>query len=289
MPLRFHLFPLILSALALLGAGSPCGASVLSATAAGAGDYNLTSVTVSRDGNNFTYTPAQLTGGDLTDIDAYQLPILVQSGASLPASGTRATLLEDNRLDTGIINITTTNGTPDRSAELTFNQPVVNSDDADILLFDVAGTDGIRWWINDDRTSQSADLLPASNSPALLSGMPFTLYQYSNPAQSNNILSLSDLESDSSNFSFSANSSGTVHALELDLSTVGVPIGGSVSSIRFQTLTGVTGAGTGRIDPVMVVGLPAVPEPSGVTFIGALLLAGAAQRSQRTQRCQEVR
>jgi hypothetical protein len=103
--------------------------------------------------------------------------------------------------------------------------------------------------------------------------MPFTLYQYRDSASSDNILSLSDLESDTG-FSFNANSSGTVNAVELDLSSVGVPLGGSISSIRFQTLAG----GTGRLDPVMVVGLPAVPEPAGITIIFAVVAAAATRQ-----------
>src|SRR4051794_17102910 len=74
-------------------AGSLIGVTVADASS---GNYTLTSLSMSRGGaGNFTYVPSQLTGVDLTDVDAFQLPILVPNNASLPASGTRATLLED--------------------------------------------------------------------------------------------------------------------------------------------------------------------------------------------------
>lgn len=266
-------------------AASGASAAVIGATVADAssGDYTLTSVSVTRSGaGTFTYTPAQLIGIDLTDVDAYQIPLLTQANSSLPAPGTRATLIEDGRLDTGVINITTTNGTPDRSVEVTFARPVVNSAGEDILLFEVGGDDNIRFWINNDRTSQSADLTTGAYSTPLLTGVPFTLFSYNDAGDqdiggSNGESGLAELESPTG-FSFNANSSGAIEALGLDLSSVGVPLGGSVRSIRFQSLTG-----GGRLDPVLIVGLPAVPEPAGVALLGVAALA--LRRGRRVTAC----
>src|SRR5829696_7548407 len=171
------------SSVAAIGAAlmvpSAASAAVIGATVADAssGNYTLTSVSVTRgSAGTFTYVPSQLTGVDLTDVDAFQTPLLVQRGASLPAPGTRANLIEDGRLDTGVTNITTTNGTADRSVEVVFATPVVNSDGEDILVFDVGADDGIRFWINNDRTNQSATL--TTFSPTLLSGMPTSSFNY---------------------------------------------------------------------------------------------------------------
>jgi hypothetical protein len=265
------------AALVVAAGGDPARATVIGATVADAssGDYTLTSVSVTRGGaGTFTYVPSQLIGVDLTDVDAFSVPILVQNGASLPATGTRATLIEDGRLDTGVINITTTNGTADRSVELAFNTPVVNSAGADILVFNIGNDDGIRWWINDDRTNRSADLPASSLSSNLLTGVTLTQYAYS--PNGGNVLSLADLESDASNFAFDSNGSSTVNAFELDLSSVGVAAGASVDRIRFQSLTS-----GGRADPVLAAGLPAVPEPTGLTCLAAAAAFAAGRRRRR--------
>jgi hypothetical protein len=262
----------VAAAVAGLTAGSSASAAVLGVTVADAssGNYTLTSVSVARgSAGTFTYVPSQLTGVDLTDVDAFQTPLLVQRDASLPATGTRATLIEDGRLDTGVVNITTTNGTPDRSVQLTFASPVVNSAGEDILLFDINGDDGVRFWINDDRTNQGFSLTTANYSADLLTGMPYTSYNYSNSGDQD-INDLAELESPTG-FGTPTNASASINALGLDLSSVGVPLGGSVTSIRFQS---VAGAG-GRVDPVLVVALPAVvPEPTAAAAAAALALAG---------------
>lgn len=248
---------------------SSASAAVIGATVADAssGDYTLTSVSVTRGGaGTFTYVPSQLTGVDVTDVDAFSVPMFTQSGASLPAPGTRATLLEDGRLDTGITNITTTNGTPDRALEVTFAVPVINSDGEDILLFDVESGDGLRFWINNDRAGQGADRSNSTFSGNLLSGMPYTQFTYNNAGDAD-INSLAELET--STAYTPANTSNIVRALGIDLSLVGVPMGGSVTSMRFQSL------GAPRVDPVLIVGLPAVPEPASLAMMslgGVLLL-----------------
>jgi hypothetical protein len=260
-----RILAVFVAATMFLTASSHVHAAVIGVTVADAstGDYTLTSVSVSRSGaGTFTYLPHQLIGVSVTHVDAFQVPLLVPRGMPLPAPGTRAALLEDGRLDTGVINITTTNGTPDRSLEVTFATPVINSNGEDILLFEVDGNDGIRFWINNDRADQGANLLISAYSPALISGMPFTLYAYNN-AGDQDINSLAELES-STGFGFNADSTGTVRALGLDLSLLGVPLGASVSSIRIQSLAGEGG----RVDPVMIVGLPVVPEPASLGLLG---------------------
>lgn len=268
------------TAAALVAGGATASAAIIGATVADAssGNYTLTSVSVTRGAaGTFTYVPHNLIGVRLTDVDAFQLPLLVPNGEPLPAPGERAALLEDGRLDTGVINITTTNGTPDRSVEVTFTSPVVNSAGEDVLLFEIGGDDGVRFWINDNRNEpDSQDLSTTAYSSNLLSGMPFTLYSYAN-GNDQDINSLEELESPVG-FNFNANSSGAVRALGLDLSLLGVAPGGSISSLRFQSLAGVGG----RVDPVLIAGLPAVPEPSGVAFsaIAAIFIASRRRRQR---------
>lgn len=266
----------IVLAAGTLGAASAASGAVMGVTVADAssGNYTLTSVSVNRSGAGvFTYLPGQLTGVDLTDVDAFDIPLVVQGGASLPAAGTRATLIEDGRLDTGVTNITTIGGTPDRSMEVTFASPVVNSAGEDILLFDLNGDDGIRFWVNNDRAGQGADVAAGSFAGSLITGMPFGSFNYLNGTDTD-INSLAELESPTG-FTARAPGTGSVSAAGLDLSSVGVPLGASVTSIRLQSLN------ANRIDPLMIVGLPAVPEP---TAAGAGMLVASLLVRRRRRR-----
>ena len=267
---------IVAAVLAVIAAAAPhASATTIGVTVADAstGNYTLTSVSVTRGAaGTFTYVPSQLIGVDLTDVDAFQTPLLVPNGSSLPAPGTRATLLEDGRVDTGVVNITTTNGTPDRSVELTFNTPVVNSAGEDLLLFEMGGDDPIRFWVNNNRNEpDSEDFSTATYSDNLLTGVPFSLISYNNSGDQD-INSLAELESDVG-FTAPVAGSGNLRALGVDLSLLGVPAGESISSIRFQTI-----AGAGRVDPVMVAGLPAVPEPTGSTCLIAAAVVAAVRR-----------
>lgn len=229
---------------------------------ASSGNYTLTSVTVTRGASGIhTYLPNQLTNIDLTDVGATGSVLATQSGAGLPAVGNRAELLEDNRMDTGVINPVSTAADADFSFEVTFLHPVVNSDGEDILVFELGGNDTTRFWINNDRANQSLDIAPANFSSDLLTGMPFDLYSYNN-AGDIDINTMAELESPTG-FTFNSSSTSSVNAAGIDLSSFGIPLGGTLSSLRFQAVTG-------RIDPVMIVGLPAVPEPASL----ALLIPG---------------
>jgi hypothetical protein len=250
--------------------GSIVGVTVADASS---GDYTLTSVSVTRGGaGTFTYVPADLTAVQLTDIDSFSIPIMAPGGSTLPPPGARAALIEDGRLDTGVINVTTTNGTPDRSMEITFASPVINSDGEDILLFDRDGGDSVRFWINDDRAGQSADILAAAFTGNLISSMPFVEFTYNN-AGDTDINSLDELNSP---VGFTANptGTGTIRGAGLDLSAVGVPLGGSIDRIRLQSIAG---AGA-RIDPVFFAALPPVPEPAALALLALTPLIARRRR-----------
>lgn len=257
-------------ALAPAASGATIGATVVDASS---GDYSLTSVSITRgSAGTFTYEPANLIGVNVTDVDAFSIPIQASRGNPLPSPGSRVGLLEDGRIDTGVINITTTNGTADRSVEITFAKPVVNSDGEDIVLFEVGGDDGIRFWINNDREGQGATLTTASYSGNLFTGVTYTQYRYSN-AGDTDINSIAELEG-TSGFAFDNDGTATIRAIGLDLSLLGVPMGGSITSFRFQS---VANAG-GRLDPVFIAGLPAVPEPTSALVVAVSGIVAATRR-----------
>lgn len=261
----------------LFGAAVACAAVAMDAPTAGAavigvtvadassGDYTLTSVSVDRGAQTFTYVPSQLTGVDLTDVAAFRTPLLVPgNNASLPAPGTRATLLEDGRLDSGIIEpFSIAGGTLD-SFEVTFREPVVNSAGEDLLVFDVGGLETTFFYINNDDSEAANAASPQRVVPedfvTNLLQVNYSLFDYNN-AGDENVDDLAELES-SVGYTFDSNGTGAgVSAVGLDLTDFGIAPGGSISSIRFQGING-------RIDPVLIVGLPAVPEPAGVALLG---------------------
>lgn len=257
---------------AVAAAASSASAAVIGATVADAssGDYTLTSVSVDRGANIYTYVPSQLTGVDLTDVASFATPLLVPgNNASLPAPGTRATLLEDGRLDSGVIEpFSIAGGTLD-SFEVTFLQPVVNSDGEDILVFDIGGLETTFFYINDDDSQASNAASPQRVVPGdfatNLLQVNYSLFSYDNGGD-RNVNDLAELESPVG-YAFFSNGTGVgVSAVGLDLTDFGVAPGGTISSIRFQAVSG-------RIDPVLIVGLPAVPEPAGLALLGVGALA----------------
>ncbi len=268
----------VLGAALAMGSASVVSARVIGMTVAdvSSGDYTLTSVSVDRGpAGIFTYLPHQLTGVTLTDVDASWTPLLVSRGAPVPPVGSRASVLEDWRVDTAITEVTSTNGSADRSMEVTFTRPVINSDGPDILFFEFGGNEPIRWWINNDRDNQSAIVQTSAYSSVLMQGIPYTQYAYNNNGD-RAIDSLEKLETTTVGWSSGTNGSGGLFALSLDLSTLGVPLHGSVTSIRFQTQA-VAGS-SARVDPALIVGLPAVPEPAGIALIGLAATALGCRR-----------
>ncbi len=246
-----------LGLLAIEGRAAVTGATVADATTA---NYNLTSVTVDRgSAGSITYLPSQLTGVDLTDVAAYSVPLMTQNNASIPAPGTRATLLEDNRLDTGVTSPVTYFNPIDLAFEVTFLRPVVNSTGDDIVLFTLGSNTTTQFYINNDK-SQYANVVMDANSPKVVSGVTVGRIGYKNPnTNSATVYDLAELESPTGYF-FATTLTYDVYAASIDLSSFGVPLGGSVSSLRFQ-------AASNRISPVYIAGLPAVPEPTALIWM----------------------
>ena len=262
-----------------LGVAGAARGAVIGATIADAssGNYTLTSVSVTRaSAGTFTYVPANLTNVQLTDVASFATPLLVPGlNAAVPAPGTRASLLEDWRLDSGVIEPFSTAGGALDSFEVTFLNPVVNSAGEDILVFDAGAQETTFFYINNDDSAAgdagSPQRLAPANFSSTLVNVNYSLFSYNDGlgsgSASQNVDTLEELESPTG-FTFSSNGTQVgIAAAGLDLSNFGVPLGGTVSSIRFQAVSG-------RIDPVLIVGLPAVPEPAGLGLLaaGSLLL-----------------
>ena len=265
---------LSLSTLALAGPllASAASAATIGATVvdASSGNYTLTSVSVTRgSAGTFTYVPGDLTNVTLTDVAAVGTPILVQRGSALPEPSDRKSLLEDFRLDTGIINPFGDGNAQDLSFEVTLTSPVVNSAGEDIIVFDSVPDGGsgdpTRFWISGaDRDTGS--VVVSGYSGDLLQAIPFTTFAYNNGGDAN-INDLAELKT-AVGFGAGSNDSGNVRAAGIDLSSFGIPLGGTVTALRFQADTT-----TARLDPMLIVGLPEIPEPSGLALISLASLA----------------
>lgn len=206
-------------------------------------------VTVLRGGTSFTYDLSEVTG--IADVTAFNgesaSVILTGDGQALPAAGSRQTLLEDDRIDTGLINEENAGGVT-AGAALTFDAPIVNSVGVDIVFFEInPGTsgdtfrvtiNGVTNTIGDDGMVLTAAQQPDSDLYASTAGEVNTLAQ---------------LESDT--FTKASDISGqALFAYSIDLSDFGVAVGDAVGSMEIASATsGSTG------DPTFFAGLPEVP------------------------------
>jgi hypothetical protein len=246
------------------GAASASAAIVgITVSDASTGNYTLTSVTLNRGAATPTYTPGQFIGVDVTGWQSIADPILTGRGQGLPATGSRAALLDgDWRVDTGLLNPFSTPG-PDENtvkpayvAGVQFQQAVVNSDGPDIVFFELGVGDPV------DITINSTSKTYASGSGGgwtqnLITSMPFDRYQ----SPGGDVLSLSQLESRSDFLLAENTNTSSVAGLPIDLSDFGIPVGGTASFLSWDANT------SSRVDAVVIAGLPAVPEPGALALL----------------------
>ena len=240
-------------------------AGVVSLTTTGPG-LTLDEVVVNRDGTNYTYQLSDLTGVTLTAFDgASGSVILTQDGGPLPPTGSRATLIEDARFDTGIIN-------PDRSATaMSFDlaSPLVNVAGVDLIMFEIdpasEGGDDFLVRINGITNTISPDINTGVITPSS------DVYE-----ASTTITTLTQLEDNPSFTSSSGNIDQPVFAYSLDLSDFGISLGDSITSFEFGSV-----ASGDTVDPVFVAGLP-IPEPGSILLLlaGSSLIMGRRRRQR---------
>ena len=189
--------------------------------------------------------------------------LILPDGMSVPTSGNRAAnTLEDFVVNSGLPNIAETTQ-PESGLVVSFNTSLVvtATGTADVVFFDTGDGDLVSFLnkADDDRV-QFND--PDFMSGLLATAMDWDLYE-SNDGDDNIITTLSDLENDPMtlrNGDITQNLAG----FGLDLTDMGYSEGDIVSSLDL------TGDG---IDPVLIVGLNPIPEP---TTLALLALGGLA-------------
>ncbi len=173
--------------------------------------------------------------------------------ARFPPSVRRATLIEDARLDTGIIN-------PDLGAtavSIGFLVPVVNrpGTDAFLLEFDpntvAERGDALQVQINGNTV-----LFPSSEGVELLSNLAADVYQ----STSGNVDTLAELENDA--FTKTSDTTQSIYGYPIDLSDFGIALNGSIMSLQF----GASGITSTRSLLLGCQRTAQVPEPTGIAI-----------------------
>ena len=190
-----------------------------------------------------------------------QASFTVGNGEAVPIGAERSRLLtHDFRLDTGG---GTNPAIGNSSATLSFATLLVNGPGADLVFFELAfgEADPFRLLINSvSKTVVGSDYGPeltnvGNNSYFRTAGAPSTLSEMENDAVSPR----------------TPTSSG-IRGVAIDLSDFGVAPFASVNIVQFGSDIDINGSGP--VDPVLFMGIQAVPEPSSIVMI-ALACLGA--------------
>ena len=221
---------------------------VSSATATGA---QLSGLTIAGE----VVLPGQLVAGNITAFAGASAVAVLGPDEDPPAVNTRAGLLGDLLLNTGVINPAVSFA----GVTYTFSTPVVNRAGPDIVVLEVntlPATDGLAVRING--VSQAADTSAWGNTGITLSG----LTDYSAGAVPASVAELQAVALTVSNPGQSLNVFGTA----LELTDFGIAAGATVSNIFFGSRIS-----TALIDPVLIMGIS--PPQTGGPVITEIMAA----------------
>ncbi|QNN21853.1 hypothetical protein HED60_06055 [Planctomycetales bacterium ZRK34] len=224
-------------------------AGFVASTQAAVSSYELTSSydlkTLTADSK--TYAASRLINVTLTDVDDSSIQLIYFRDTALTSD--RSSVIEDLSINTGIANL--------MSGEFMFNAPVVNRPGIDFVLFDFGGQNEA-FSITLNSVTQGYSTLDTT----VITGLLIEAYSTTDP-----VTTVAELEA----VSFPANtdsSASLTGAIGIDLDDFGLATGASATSFLFTST---------NVDPLLIVGLPAVPSPSALPA-GLLLLAAFVVR-----------
>lgn len=236
---------------------------LLLAVARGQTIYPVTDVTTSGSqitsatANSSVFVQSRLVGATVTGFAGVNSGVvLVPGGTNIPASGTRAGLLGDLYLDSGLINPTTTTD----SLTLSFSQPIVNRPGPDIMVFEIntgSAADPCNVKIN-GVTVAVAGASYGNTGYGIASADLYNAPAFGTLAQ----VEAATLTVNSSDIS------QTVFGFALDLSDFGIEPGASINSM---SLWSSNAAGVNPFDPVLICGIVAPTEQTGGPVIEELM------------------
>lgn len=223
--------------------------------------------------DNVTFTTADLTQVTVTSWASASPGSLLEADTGLSTNNNltrspaqrRALIETDWRLDTGLINPSTTAD----SAGVSFNTPVANRPGVDLVIFEInPGTSAdsivlringqqqtVSTWGSTGYTTPNADVIKVRNTGNTADATPGSLTTLlNNPIQVNSV-----------------NIAQTVFGVGIDFSDFGVAANATVSSFTFWSTSTST-----AVDPVIIAGI--IPEPAAVAMVLTTLPALLARR-----------
>jgi hypothetical protein len=256
---------LVLFAVLLASLATPAYAAITDYTSDASGF--VSDVTV----DGVTHNTSALINGTLTGyVDANAVQLLVGEGGSVPAPGSRAGLLSDLSLSTGPLNTA--------SITFAFDAAVANGSGIDLLIWDWGAFNGDTFSITINGTTfnnltNSDGSLPAGGDYYQGPGRISDWFGSDSSDGVNTVAEMEALAFTGSKTDSSASSQGVI-GLELD--AFGVASGGSISEV---TISG----GSVTVDPTLILGIYAVPEPTTfcLAAFGLLGLIGFGRRRKR--------
>jgi hypothetical protein len=224
----------------------------------------LQNLTVRRPGDwgCQTYAPEELIGIDVTHFNGASGGVILAAPGNVPPQGQRAALLQDDVLNSGLINPGQGSGRaapPEANTEgmeITFDTPVCNSAGPDIIFAEIE---------QDTGSPNSFWLSPTDFSDPNVLAHLYTAADYIDQGPAGGVLvrnvsdssTLAAVESSTlSGSTFHGAGYFNVYAMAIDLSDLGFAPGARVSSLFLQSGESAT------VDPVFIAGLHAIPEPS---------------------------
>jgi hypothetical protein len=212
----------------------------------------IQAVTVAEDGGDSRRVEAaDLIGVSVTGVglNGGDNGIQVFAGATAPATGQRAALVEDLDLGTGFYNMLAGN-------EFTFDEALTNGDGAELIIVDNFGTSFDITHL--DGVALSTPVSFTRNDHDLDLDVARTLSTHGLEASTPTITTLQALE----NGKFTRGGSlgpQNVDGLAIDLTDLGVAAGASIQSVTID--------GKNGLDLLYIGGLP-VPEPGTAVLLG---------------------
>lgn len=224
-----------------------------------------------------THNTSDLINGTLTGFaDPNAVQLLVGEGGSVPASGSRAGVVSDLSLSTGLLNIS-------GSFTFTFDTAVANEAGTDLLIWDWGAfnndtfditLNGQTLSLGDQDSSTSGYNVTIPPGGSYLQG-PGRDSDWFGSDSSSGVSTVAEMEALAFTGSKNDTTASNHGVIGLDLNAFGVASGGSITDL---TISG----GSGTVDPTLILGIHeavGVPEPASVAMgLAGLTLVACRRR-----------